>query len=96
MWPRVAVRAERAGDLIGVWWVARISEADDHNESLFPIWAPERGHASELYFLGALLDGSLKVLRVVVLASKNNDIFQSATDEQLPFREESEISRAKV
>lgn len=47
-------------------------------------------------FSEALLDGSLKVLRVVVLASKNNDIFQSATNEQLPFHEESEIPCAKV
>ena len=96
MWPGVAVRAERARNLVGVWRVARILEADDHNEPLLPIWAPERGHTSELYFLGALLDGSLKVLGVVVLASKNNDIFQSATNEQLPFCEESEIPRAKV
>ncbi len=90
------MHAERAGDLIGVWWVSRIPEADDHNESLFPIWPSERGYASDLYFLGALLNGNLKVLRVVVLASEDNDIFQSATDEQLALREESEISCPKV
>jgi hypothetical protein len=81
MWPSVAVHAERAGDFIGVWWVTRIPEASDHNEPLFPVWAPERSHASDLNLLGTLLNGSLKVLRVIVLAPKNNNILQSAADE---------------
>jgi hypothetical protein len=96
MWPGVAVHAERAGNLIGVWWVTRIPEAGDHYESLFPIWATERGHTSDLYFTGAILDGGLKILGIVVLASENDEIFQSAADEELPLAEESEISRSKV
>ena len=59
---------------------ARVPEADDYNESFLLVVAPERGHASDLYFLGGALDGRLKILRVVVLASENDNIFQSAAD----------------
>src|SRR5574340_192561 len=96
VWPGITVDAEGAGDLIGLWRVPLVPEADDHDESLFPIRAPERGYAAGLDLLGTLFDGSLKVLWVVVLAPEDDDVLQPPADEELPFREESEISRAKV
>jgi hypothetical protein len=96
VWPGVAVHAERTGDVIGVWWVAGIPEGGDHHESLFPVWATERGHTSGLYFIRTIFDGGLKILRIVVLAPDDNEVLQSAADEKLTVAEESEISRSKV
>src|SRR6516162_6463267 len=96
VWPGVAVGAEGAGDLIGLWRVSLVPEANDHDESLFPVRAPERGYAAGLDLPGTLFDGSLKVLWIVVLAPEDDDVLQPAADVELPFREESEISRAKV
>jgi hypothetical protein len=79
-----------------MWWVGRISEAGNDDQPFFLVGAPERGHAAEMYFIRTVLDGCLKVLRIVVLASKDDDIFQPATDEQFPFSEESEIPGSEV
>ena len=61
-----------------------------------PSWPRNAATLPNCIFSELVFDGSLEILRVVVLAPENDDVLQPAADEQLPVPEEPEISGAKV